>query len=188
VKTSLVLALGLAALAVRPARAVTFRVDPAYSAVRVSLRHYLFFHPVVTFEKVEGTFDYEAGKPEAWKASVKVAASSVNSGKASLDRKLASPRYFDAAGHPEISFASEKTSVGKDGRITMAGVLTIKGVSHPAKFQLEVDGPIVPELDGRMGLSAHGVISRSLWNIPAGLFFGDKADVTVLLQGAPSFP
>jgi polyisoprenoid-binding protein YceI len=42
-----------------------------------------------------------------------------------------SPEFFDAASHPEVTFASDDIDLREDGTVTVAGELTIKGITRP---------------------------------------------------------
>ena len=47
--------------------AAPYQIDHDHSAVSFKVRH-LFAHVQGSFNEFEGTFDYEPGKPETWKA------------------------------------------------------------------------------------------------------------------------
>jgi polyisoprenoid-binding protein YceI len=42
-----------------------------------------------------------------------------------------SAEFFDAANHPEVTFASSRIDVREDGTVTVEGELTIKGITRP---------------------------------------------------------
>jgi len=42
-----------------------------------------------------------------------------------------SPEFFDAAGHPEVTFTSSDIDLREDGAVTVEGELTIKGITRP---------------------------------------------------------
>jgi polyisoprenoid-binding protein YceI len=42
-----------------------------------------------------------------------------------------SPEFFDAANHPEVTFASSDLDLREDGTVTVKGELTIKGITRP---------------------------------------------------------
>jgi polyisoprenoid-binding protein YceI len=42
-----------------------------------------------------------------------------------------SPEFFDAANHPEVTFASSDLDLREDGTVTVNGELTIKGITRP---------------------------------------------------------
>jgi polyisoprenoid-binding protein YceI len=44
-----------------------------------------------------------------------------------------SPEFFDAANHPEVTFASSDLDLRDDGTVTVKGELTIKGITRPVE-------------------------------------------------------
>jgi polyisoprenoid-binding protein YceI len=44
-----------------------------------------------------------------------------------------SPEFFDAAGHPEVTFAAGDIDLREDGTATVQGELTIKGITRPVE-------------------------------------------------------
>ncbi len=179
------LAAALACAAAPPARAALYTVDSSYSAARMSIRHWFFFHPQAQFSKVSGTLDYTAGRPELWKVSVKIQTESLNAWDKKRTRLLLSPSYLDAKSYPEIRFESTRVYAGKDGRTKMDGELTVKGRTRSVTFDVTPDFPLEPDLSGVMGLSGRAVVDRRWWRVPSGLFFGHEVQLTVLLQGVP---
>jgi polyisoprenoid-binding protein YceI len=43
------------------------------------------------------------------------------------------PEFFDAAGHPEVTFASSDLDLREDGTASVQGELTIKGITRPVE-------------------------------------------------------
>ena len=44
-----------------------------------------------------------------------------------------SAEFFDAADHPEVTFASDQIDLREDGTVTVDGELTIKGITRPVQ-------------------------------------------------------
>src|ERR671914_1587844 len=44
-----------------------------------------------------------------------------------------SPEFFDAANHPEVTFASSDLDLREDGTVSVQGELTIKGITRPVE-------------------------------------------------------
>ncbi len=99
-----------------------------------------------------------------------------------------SPEFFDAAGHPEVTFASSALDLREDGTVTVDGELTIKGITRP----IEATGTwIAPAPDAfgstRGHLNLEAQIDRTEfgmnWNAP--LPSGGKAlanEVTLTVE------
>jgi polyisoprenoid-binding protein YceI len=82
-----------------------------------------------------------------------------------------SPEFFDAANHPEVTFASSDLDLREDGTVTVRGELTIKGITRP----IEATGTwIAPAADAfgstRGHLNLEAQIDRTEfdmnWNAP----------------------
>lgn len=77
-----------------------------------------------------------------------------------LTGHLASPDFFDAEHHPEVTYRSTATRVEGDA-LVMDGELTIKGISHPLTLRGSVTGPHEDPFGlQRIGIDLHGSIDR----------------------------
>ena len=94
------LAAVLAAWAVQ-ARAASYDIDPQHSSVNFRIRH-LVSKVSGNFGKFSGTYDYEEGKPSAWKADAKIDAASINTNVEARDKHLRSSDFFDVEKCPTI--------------------------------------------------------------------------------------
>ncbi len=107
-----------------------------------------------------------------------------------LHAHLMSPEFFDAEHYPEISFSTTSSSRSGD-KVTFAGEITIRGISHPATLEGTVTGPATdPYGNTRYGLRLETAIDRTaygiVWN--ADMPDGTKAlDDTVTLKADLSF-
>jgi polyisoprenoid-binding protein YceI len=105
-----------------------------------------------------------------------------------LSAHLQSPDFFDAERHPELRFAADDIRLDGDGRVSVDGELTIKGVTRPVAITGTVTAPIAdPYGNDRIGLNLTTVVDRTEfgvdWNQP--LPSGDPAlanDVTILAE------
>ena len=112
-----------------------------------------------------------------------------------LQAHLLSPEFFDAERNPEVRF--QASNVSRDGdNITLAGEISIKGISKPATLNGTITGPAVDHFGAnRVGLKLETTIDRTefdiKWNMP--LPNGEpalanevtlKADLTLVSQEA----
>ncbi len=139
-------------------------IDPAHSSVTFSVRHLM--------SKVRGRFVDVEGRievgptPAACAVEATVATSSVDTGTAMRDDDLRSERFFDADAHPTLTWAS--TSVrAHDGRLTVVGDLTLRGVTREVTLDAEFLGLDEHGLQGepRIGFSAQTRVRRSDFGI-----------------------
>jgi polyisoprenoid-binding protein YceI len=105
-----------------------------------------------------------------------------------LSAHLQSPDFFDAERYPELRFAAEDIRLDGDGKVSVAGELTIKGVTRPVVVTGTVTAPILDAYgNDRIGLNLTTSVDRTEfgvdWNqlLPS----GDPAlanDVTILAE------
>src|SRR2546430_15484405 len=71
-----------------------------------------------------------------------------------LSAHLQSPDFFDAERYPELRFAAQDIHLDGDGKVSVYGDLTIKGVTKPVRVTGTVTAPIAdPYGNERFGLS-----------------------------------
>jgi len=105
-----------------------------------------------------------------------------------LSAHLQSPDFFDAERHPELRFAADDISLDGDGKVAVAGPLTIKGITRPVAVTGTVTAPIADAYgNDRIGLNLTTSVDRTDfgvdWNQP--LPNGDPSlanDVTILAE------
>ena len=138
----------------------TWDIDPVHSDVSFTVRHMMV-------SKVRGRLGTFSGEivtaPEFTDSTVTatVDATSVDTGNAQRDGHLRTADFFTVEDHPTWTFRS--TAVRADGDdFALDGELTIKGVTRPVTFALEVNG-FGPDAYGgtRAGFSAATTINRS---------------------------
>lgn len=146
----------------------TWNVDAAHSEVGFVVRH-------LGLAKVRGRFNSFSGTlqvgddPATSSLTAAVDLSSVDTNQADRDAHLKGTDFFNVETHPRMTFQSTSLS-----ETSMAGDLTINGISHPIEFDLELNGVTAdPYGNTKAGFSASGEIKRSEYgidfNIPGGL-------------------
>ncbi len=99
-----------------------------------------------------------------------------------------SPEFFDAESHPEVTFRSTTLDLAEGGRATVAGELTIKGITHPVEAAGEWRAPEADAFGNTRGhLHLEAQIDRTQWemNWNAPLPSGGKAlahEVTLTIE------
>ena len=134
-----------------------YNVDPAHSNVSFEVRH-------MGIATVRGSFHSFEGKIEAGDSVVlegAVTVDSINTGDENRDGHLKAPDFFDVAQYPQITFHSTGGDSTDDGRVTLDGEITIKGITKP----IELSGTIAengqdPWGNERIGLELEGKIDR----------------------------
>jgi polyisoprenoid-binding protein YceI len=140
----------------------TWQVDKVHSSIGFAVDYMAgTFH---------GTFsDFDAAVTDGvLSGSAKVASVQVKD--ENLAAHLQGPDFFDAQTHPELTFTSN--AIARDGdRVTIDGVITIKGHTETAEITGELSDPIADPYGGeRFGLTLQTVVDRDKfgvsWNNP----------------------
>jgi polyisoprenoid-binding protein YceI len=89
------------------------------------------------FNKVNGTVDYHASKPEATKANIEIDINSFDLGDPEYNKEVLGKDWFNAAQFPKATFVSTSMKPTKDG-LTASGKLTIKGKTVDVSFPVAI--------------------------------------------------
>jgi len=166
------------------APAGTWSLDPVHSSVDFEVS-YLAGTFKGGFDEIGADLTVDADRATL-QGTAKVA--SVNVKDENLSAHLQSPEFFDIEQYPEVRFTAEDIRLDGDGKVSVAGELTIKGVTKPVTVTGTVTAPIVdPYGNERIGLNLTTKIDRTdfgvNWNNP--LPNGDPSlanDVTILAE------
>ena len=166
------------------APAGTWSLDPVHSSVDFEVS-YLAGTFKGGFGEIGADLSVDADRATL-EGTAKVA--SVDVKDENLSAHLQSPEFFDIEQYPELRFTAEDIRLDGDGKVSVAGELTIKGVTKPVAVTGTVTAPIVdPYGNERIGLNLTTKIDRTdfgvSWNNP--LPNGDPSlanDVTILAE------
>lgn len=156
-----------------------WNLDPAHSSIEFSVRH-------MGFATVRGRFrDFtvdvesdEHNRPSKVNAVIDV--SSIDTGEADRNGHLRSADFFDAERFPEIRFASTDVQASGGGRYRISGDLTIRDVTRPVSFDVDVQDPIHdPFGNVRAAAEGTGTLKRTEW----GLTWNKVLEAGALLVG-----
>ena len=154
----------------------TWRVDQARTSAAFSVRHLTV--------RVRGRFRDVGGQIVIGDAlascsvTASIATASVDTGRRMRDDDLRSAGFLDSANYPSMTFASTGITA-EDTRFTLAGDLTIRGVTHRVVLEGELLG-----LDGtgpqgrpRAWFSGRTVLRRSDFHVGDSPVKGNRAVV-----------
>lgn len=144
------------------------------------------FHTVVAatvpvngaFTRFDGHILLDPAKPEAARIAVTVADDTIDvpfGGAATLR----GPAYFDHTRFPDIRFESDHAAIGSDGHFSVAGHLTIRGVTRPVMLTGTVTH------DTRQGVAvllvaAEGKLDRTAFGMTADRpLIADRIDLRI---------
>ena len=151
-----------------PAR-TTWSVDPTHSNVEFAVRHLMITTVKGRFTAVEGTVVLDEADPAASTVDITVQVASIDTREPQRDAHLRSADFFDVEQFPTLTFRSNGVrDVSGDG-FTLAGDLTIHGVTRPVVLDVQSEGQIKDAWGGlRSGFTATAKIRRSefglTWN------------------------
>jgi polyisoprenoid-binding protein YceI len=170
---------------------VVYQLDPTHTYVGFSIRHMMVTQQRGQFHDVSGTLRLDGDDLAASSVDVAIKVASVDTNVAQRDDHLRSADFFDAVHHPEMTFVSRSIAPAADGRIRVAGDLTIRGATRPVVLDAD---PISAESKDpfgmiKVGSSATTKISRKdfglVWNTmldAGGVAVGDEVRIMLDLQ------
>jgi polyisoprenoid-binding protein YceI len=125
-----------AALAFSPAQAM-----PLNYVVAPSSTHIGFSVDVLglttchgEFSKFTGELALDLDQPALTKVAVKIDSASAAMQWSAATQMILGSSYLDAEHFPEMEFVSDRAEMLRDGKVRMDGILTLRGISHPASF------------------------------------------------------
>jgi polyisoprenoid-binding protein YceI len=139
-------------------------IDPVHSEVSFVVRHMMVSKVRGRFDKFEGAIT-TAPDPLQSTVTATVDLGSVNTGNETRDNHIRSEDFFHIEKHPAMTFRS--TGIRPEGEnFLLDGDLSLRGVTRPVTFFLEVNG-FGPDPYGgtRTGFSATTEINRNDWNV-----------------------
>ncbi len=169
----------------------TWNLDPSHSAITFTVRHMVVSKVRGSFNRWQGTLQYDPSRPEDSKVSVQIETASISTNEGKRDDHLRSADFFDAEKHPQITFQSKKVLAGGKERLKVIGDLTIHGITREVELETEFLGvgkdPWGAE---RVGFSATTTLNRKdfglNWNQAleaGGVLVGEKVELALEVQG-----
>jgi polyisoprenoid-binding protein YceI len=142
-----------------------YTLDVAHSRIGFSARHAMVTTVRGQFKDFEGHAHIDTANPAESSVTLTIKTASIDTGVADRDAHLKSADFFDAENDPEITFVS--TDVSRDGADwTIAGDLTIKGVSVPVTVEFESTGSARDPFGNlRVGFEGGTAVNRKDWGL-----------------------
>ena len=122
-----------------PAMAASYNIDANHTQVNFTYLHNGFANLGGRLNQVSGTLDFDAQNPAKSSIDVQIPMASLSTGVPRLDTHMASADFFDVEKFPTATFKSSKVTVlGKD-KLSVAGDMTIHGVTRPAVLDVTIN-------------------------------------------------
>jgi len=165
----------------------TYVADPVHSSFEFAVKHM----KVATFRSSFSDVDARVVGDEQGlriEGNARVASIGIRTPEAFREHVVNGADFFDATNHPEITVRSEPAQVNPDGTFTVAGELTIKGITKAVTATGTVAEPVTdPYGNERSAVELTAKVDRRDWGMdfqaqmPAG---GDvlSYEVTITAQ------
>lgn len=182
------------------APAGVYELDPAHSSLSFRVNHLGLANYVARFTKFNVALNLDPANPVASSVTATIDPASVRTDYAgdykaghaespynSWDEDLAqSPKFLNAAAHPQITFSSTAVEQTAPGKLRITGNLALLGQTHPVTLEATVVGSGLHPFTkrGAIGFSATGSFNRSAFGMTyllQPLLVGDA--VTIQFEG-----
>jgi polyisoprenoid-binding protein YceI len=164
-------------------------IDPHHTQATFSVKHMMVSSVRGRLGKLRGAIDIDPTDPRRASFEIGADVTAIDTGDARRDGHLRSADFFDVENYPEIVFKSSAIFPKGDDLFAVSGDLTIRGVTRPVTFDVELEGIGVDGKGGQhLGASATATIDRKdfglVWNQPVqnGVLVGDKVKIEVGLE------
>ncbi len=128
------LALGTALVAgANSAMAADYVIDKEgqHAFVTFKISHLGYSWIYGSFKDFDGTFSFDAAKPEASKVKVSLKTASLDSNHAERDKHIRGEDFLNVSKYPEATFESTEVKSTGTGTADISGNLTLNGVTKP---------------------------------------------------------
>lgn len=144
-------------------KAGTYAVESYHTQIGFSLSHFGLTNYSGLFSGASGSLRLDPGNLAATKLDVSIPVQSIQTTVPLLTDELKGDKWFDVTKFPQATFASTNVSVAGNGELTIAGNLTLHGVTKPIVLHAHLVGTGVNPIDKAytVGFQASGTIKRS---------------------------
>jgi polyisoprenoid-binding protein YceI len=168
----------------------TWKIDPAHSHVEFAVKHLMISTVRGRFAGVEGTVRLDDSTPSEADVDVRIDVATIDTREPQRDAHLRSADFFDVDKYPHLTFKAGRILDRKGRDLTLAGELTMHGVTRPVVLDVTEEGRGRDPWGGeRLGISATTKVKRSdfglTWNQAletGGVVVGDEVKVLLELE------
>jgi polyisoprenoid-binding protein YceI len=163
-------------------KAGTYNVEPDHTRILFSVLHLGFTHYFGDFTGASGKLSIDPKNIGAAGVQVSFPTASVSTTNAKLDGELKSGQWLDAGADPTISFVSTAVTQTGPNSATIAGNLTLHGVTHPVTLNATFNGAGTNPLSHKftVGFDAVGHLNRSDFGVKAYVpLISDNVDIII---------
>jgi polyisoprenoid-binding protein YceI len=175
---------------------VEYEVDPSHTQVMFKVRHMGVSTVTGKFNRFAATFAYDAADPASSWVTATIDAASIDTDNDRRDNHLRSGDFFAADSFPNLTFQSTRVEPAGEGRLRVAGDLSIRGVTKPIVLVVTLEGATTGQ-GGRpvTGWTAEATINRKdyglAWNRlteAGGWVVGDEVRIVLEVEARGAEP
>ena len=167
-----------------------YSIDASHSRVGFTTRHLGFSKVHGSFESFEGTISMEPGNLASLEAEVTADTNSITTNEPKRDAHLRTGDFFLVEEYPKLTFKSTGVSKVSGNRFTLAGDLTIRGVTKAVELDAEYLGEGKDPWGGtRVAFEGRTKVNRKdfglNWNVvleAGGWLVSDDVDIVIEVQ------
>ena len=174
-----------------PGTVTTWNIDPAHSAAEFKVRHMMIANVKGKFTSLSGVLKLDESDYRNSAVEASIPASSLTTGDDQRDGHLKSADFLDVERFPTLTFKSTGIDLAGGPDYTVAGELTVHGVTKTVTLSVEdVSEPAKdPWGNQRIGLTGSTKINRKdfglTWNSAlesGGVLVGEEVAITLDVQ------
>ena len=162
-----------------------YTIEPEHTQVYWSLSHLGFTTYFGRLSGVSGGLVLAPNSPVADQVSISIPTASLNTTSDKLNGELQGADWFDAPTYPVIAYKSTAVQILGRGHATVAGLLTLHGITRPVTLDVRFNAAGVNPIDHRytVGFQATATVKRSQFGVTKYVpVVGD--DVSLMISAA----
>lgn len=162
-----------------------YTIDPTHTQVEFTYSHFGFSNITGRFDTVESEFLFDAADPTQSSVKITIPVSSLSTGVEKLDTHLLTADFFDAPKYPTATFTSTGVTAAGEGKLKVAGDLTIHGVTRPVVLDVTINkiGEHPMAKVAAAGFDASTTIKRSDFGIAGYVpMVGDEIKIEITVE------
>lgn len=187
---------------VGPAPAGHYVLDKNHGSLLIRIKHFDLSWYTARFTRFDAEIDFDPTNPTASRISARVDPTSIQTGYPddyptthqgspyqTFEEAIQGPRWLNSAAFPDVTFTTTSVTLTGANTADVVGVLTMRGVSHPATLHATFNGgyathPMRGTGPSRIGFSARGTIDRTNYGVVfpqpmAGIPVGEEVELIV---------
>lgn len=171
--------------AAAPSAKAGFTVDVVHSTAIFGIKHKGVAYNYGRFDKLAGSFNIDASKPEASSIEVTIDTDSINTANVKRDSHLKSGDFFSVKEFPKATFKSKSFKKTGEGKYEVSGDLTIRGQTKPLTATVEDTGRAAGDKGELAGVRSMFTFKRSDFGMSymVGTGLADEVEMIVSLEG-----